>query len=146
VIYLDLTLITDRLASLQSGGTVDLVAIAATREAAIDRGAALPASVWVVPTTVDPQPEESLSRLKRYAHGFEVLCIVRELATAPDAGAASYAALRAIRQAVADLLEPAVSGWAPTGFEPVDYLGGAMLESTEQAIGCADQYEVAGYC
>jgi len=145
VIYLDMTLITARLASLQATGTVDSVAIAATRQAAIDRGSAAAASVWVVPTTVDPQPTDSLSRLTRYVHGVEIVTIVRDLATAPDTGAAAYDAVRVIRQAVADLLAP-TNGWAPDGYDRGEYLGGEMIDSTEQAIAAADQYEISGYC
>jgi hypothetical protein len=145
VIFLDLTLITARLATLQSSGVVDQIGIAATRDAAIVRGSALADSIWVVPGPLSIDAAAEIHRLVRSVQQIEIVAIHRDLATAPDTGATAYAALRAIRQGVSGLLYPA-SGWAPSGYERIEYVGGETIDCTEQAIASADQYEVPGYC
>jgi len=140
---LDLDLITARLAPLQSGGTVDHIGTAGSQAAAIERGKAVDTSIWVYRLAVDTE-EVGVSSQKRI-ETVGVLMMVRELANAPDAGAAGAESVDAVCDAVADLLAPSI-GWSPgEGYLPMRYQGGESIAGTAQASAWQDQYTVTYY-
>lgn len=145
IALIDLALITVRLASLQTDGTVDYISAAASESAALARGAVHETSLWIVPTDVIVADVGNLARHKQVQHGFSVIAVLRDHAPAPDTGAIGYETLRDIRNAVIALLAPE-DGWKPSGFtQPVRYIGGRVLNSTEQLVATADDYEVLRY-
>jgi len=140
---LDLDLITARLASLQSAGTVEHIGTAGGQAAAIERGKAVGSSVWVYCSALDT--EDVGMSMRRQIETISVLVMVRELTNAPDAGGASAASLDSICDAVAALLAPA-EGWTPEqGYQPPQYRGGESVAATAQASAWEDRYEVSHY-
>jgi hypothetical protein len=135
---LNLDLMTARLASLQSGGTVEHIGKAASQAAAIERGRAASKSVWVYRQALDT--ESVGPGMRQQIETIGVLIIVRELANAPSAGATNAEALDTICSAVEQLLAPA-AGWSPAAqYMPLEYAGGESVASTSQASAWEDRY------
>lgn len=135
---LDLDLITARLASLQSGGTVDHIGKAGGQAAAIERGKAADKSVWVYRSAVDT--EQVGPAMRQQIETLGVLIMVRELTNAPDAGGTAAETLDTICAAVEQLLAPA-AGWSPAAaYMPLEYAGGESVAATAQASAWEDRY------
>jgi len=135
---LDLDLITARLASLQSAGTVEHIATAGGQAAAIERGKAVGSSVWIYRSAVDT--EQVGPAMRQQIETLDVLIMVRELTNAPDAGGGAAETLDTICAAVEQLLAPA-AGWSPAAaYMPLEYAGGDSVAATPQASAWEDRY------
>jgi hypothetical protein len=140
---LDIDLLTAQLASLVSGGTVDLVSAAASREAAIARGQAVAKSVWVYRLGWDDSLDGIGMRL--HTEQFGVLTLYRSLAENPDAGDGEADAIDTISNAVAGRLVPA-AGWKPAaGWFALESESGALVSDSKQLVAWEDLYTARRY-
>jgi hypothetical protein len=140
MIRLDLDLITARLASLQTGGTVDLVARAATQNAALQRGQRVAKSLWVYRANIDV--EQVGPAMREQTETIAVVALLRDVMTAPDTGSDAADTLAAICNAAGALLAP-VAGWRPSSScRHMLWQGGSLILSSDQAAAWEDRYTV----
>jgi hypothetical protein len=137
---IDLDLITARLAAMQTAGTVDLVSRAATPAAALGRGRRVAKSLWVYRVSIDA--EQVGPAMRGQTETIAVVALLRDVMTAPDTGADAADTLASICNAAGDLLAP-VDGWRPsTNCLPMQWEGGNLILSSDQAAAWEDRYTV----